>query len=151
MKILFERHYFHKLTSGKYDKDYPDISNKVQGGYGKYSAQYKKLEKAASLDKKAAYESTSWGAFQIMGTHYQTVGYNSALDFGNAMQTGGGNAQLNAFVNFIKANPALNRKLIEKDWAGFAKLYNGVTYKKNSYDTKMKANYDNASKEDKGL
>ena len=30
--ILFERHIFSRYTKGKYDKDYPDISNPDPGG-----------------------------------------------------------------------------------------------------------------------
>lgn len=30
-KILFERHYFHRLTQGKWDDSLPDISHKTQG------------------------------------------------------------------------------------------------------------------------
>ena len=32
-KILFERHYFHRLTGGKFSAKNPDISNKSSGGY----------------------------------------------------------------------------------------------------------------------
>ncbi len=32
--ILFERHIFSKRTEGAYDAKYPDISNKIAGGYG---------------------------------------------------------------------------------------------------------------------
>ena len=42
-RILFERHYFHRLTAGAYDTHHARISAKSSGGYGKFSEQYKKL------------------------------------------------------------------------------------------------------------
>jgi hypothetical protein len=58
-KILFERHYFHKLTDGKFDDD-PDISNKYPfDKYGSYSKQYQRLLKAYSLAPREALMSSS--------------------------------------------------------------------------------------------
>jgi hypothetical protein len=67
-RILFERHYFHRLTFGKYSASHPDISNSLAGGYGLFAVQYDKLERAFKLDPDAALRSASWGRFQIMGT-----------------------------------------------------------------------------------
>ena len=33
-KILFERHYFHRLSGGSFSAGHPDISHPVWGGYG---------------------------------------------------------------------------------------------------------------------
>ncbi len=47
---------------------------------------------------------------------------------------------LAAFVGFVQANrlaPALRRK----DWAAFARGYNGPNFRKNKYDEKMDAAY----------
>ncbi|TIM18555.1 MAG: N-acetylmuramidase family protein, partial [Mesorhizobium sp.] len=44
--------------------------------------------------------------------------------------------QLAAAVNFIAAN-RLDDKLRKHDWAGFAKGYNGASYRKNAYDTRL--------------
>lgn len=72
--ILFERHKFHLHTAGKYDVSNPEISNKLPGGYGLFSEQHPKLEKAKTLDKDAALKSASWGAFQIMGENLSRLG-----------------------------------------------------------------------------
>lgn len=141
--ILYERHYFHRLTKGKYDSD-PVLSNKDSGGYGKYSAQYGKLNKAIALDKSAALQSASWGAFQIMGENYKAAGFASVDDFVQGMGTMQG--QLNAFVTFIKNTPPLQTALQNKHWATFARTYNGPKYKKNDYDTKLANNYQIALK-----
>ena len=136
--ILYERHYFHRLTNGKYDSD-PVLSNKDAGGYGKYSAQYGKLNKAIALDKNAALQSASWGAFQIMGENYKAAGYASVEDFVKGMETVQG--QLNAFVSFIKNTPPLQSALQNKHWVTFARTYNGKNFKKNDYDNKLANNY----------
>ncbi len=49
--ILFERHWFRKLTGGKFDAAAPDLSNPVWGGYGASGAhQHERLERAIKLD-----------------------------------------------------------------------------------------------------
>ncbi|MBW1252753.1 N-acetylmuramidase domain-containing protein [Pantoea allii] len=141
--ILYERHYFHRLTNGKYDSD-PEISNKNSGGYGKFSAQYGKLNKAIALDKNAALQSASWGAFQIMGENYRAAGFGSVNDFVKSMETVQG--QLDAFVNFIKNTPNLLPALQNKQWSTFARTYNGPKYRQNDYDNKLANNYQIALK-----
>ena len=137
-KILFERHYFHKLTNGRFSKTHPEISNPAAGGYG--SNQHARLEQAAKLDREAALQSASWGKFQIMGAHWKALGYKSIQDFINAMYANE-TEHLMAFVKFVKTN-GLADELKRKDWAGFAKGYNGPAYAKNQYDKKMALAYE---------
>lgn len=139
-RILFERHYFHRLTHGHYDKLHPDISNSLAGGYGKFSAQYGKLEKAYLLDAVAALESASWGRFQIMGNNYRAAGFDSVQEFVLAL-TRTEAAHLRAFASFVLAHHGLHNALQKKDWTAFAKAYNGKGYKANDYDTKLKDAY----------
>ena len=56
------------------------------------------------------------------------------------MWTGGAAAHLDAFVNFIKANK-LDGTLRAKNWAAFARGYNGPGYAQNAYDKKMAEAY----------
>jgi len=58
-RILFERHYFHRLTGGRFDAAHAAISDATAGGYGKFSEQYGKLEIAYGLDADAALRSAS--------------------------------------------------------------------------------------------
>lgn len=141
--ILYERHYFHRLTHGKYDSN-PILSQKTAGGYGKYSEQYPKLNEAMKLDKNAALRSTSWGAFQIMGNNYKEAGHPSIESFIKAMDTIQG--QLDAFIQLIQNNALLKSALQNKQWTTFASIYNGPKYKENNYDTKMARNYQIALK-----
>jgi hypothetical protein len=121
-KILFERHYFSRLTKRRFDGSHPLVSNPTWGGY-----------------KGGALRSASWGAFQIMGDNYKICGFASAEDFVQAMVSGEP-AQLDAFVSFVKKN-GLADELIRLDWAGFARGYNGPAYKANKYDAKLFAAY----------
>jgi N-acetylmuramidase len=138
--ILFERHYFHKLTAGIYSTKNPSISNAVSGGYGLFSIQYAKLEEAYKLNPEAALRSASWGAFQIMGENYHAAGYSSVNSF-VADLVKSEVAHLNAVTNFINSNPKMKTALINKNWAGFAEAYNGPGYAKNDYDTKLESAY----------
>jgi len=49
---------------------------------------------------------------------------------------------LTALVHFLQADARLVQALRAKDWSGFALVYNGDDYKKYSYDTRMKADYE---------
>ncbi|MGK3115371.1 N-acetylmuramidase domain-containing protein [Candidatus Pantoea formicae] len=140
--ILYERHYFSKLTDQKYDKSHPDISGKPYEHYGKFSEQYDKLNKAIALDRSAALQSASWGAFQIMGSNYSTSGYANIEAFVQGMNTISG--QVYAFVNHVSHTPTLLNAIRTKNWASFARYYNGKDYKKNNYDVKLSRNYDYA-------
>lgn len=137
--ILYERHYFHQLTGGMHSEANPDISNANRGGYGKFSAQYKKLLKAYRLDSSAALKSVSWGRFQIMGRNHVSAGYSTVEDFVRDISVSEKN-HLKAFVNFIKADRRLLTAIRERDWLQFALAYNGPAQE--GYDIKMRENYE---------
>ena len=143
-RILFERHYFHRLTAGRYDKKHGHISARQSGGYGKFSVQYAKLEEAYALDPDAALRSASWGRFQIMGNNHRAAGFATVDGFVAAMMRSEA-AQLNAFVSFVAGDKAMLSALRQQDWAAFAKAYNGAGYRKNLYDEKLQAAYQRLS------
>lgn len=138
LSILFERHKFSNMTSGKYDKSHPEISNPVGGGYGAYKVQYRKLMLAYSLDKDAALKAASWGKFQILGSNHLSAGYKDVNEFVSSLSVSEKN-HLKAFVNFIKADNRLLKAIRAKDWLAFALVYNGPRQK--GYDKRMKDNY----------
>lgn len=138
--ILFERHIFRRLTEGKFDADYPDISDRVPGGYGAKSQQHARLQRAGALNREAALGSASWGLFQIMGFNYRACGFSRLQDFINAMYADEGE-HLKAFCGFIRGNPELHKALKQRDWATFARIYNGPSYRRNQYDTKLARAY----------
>lgn len=139
-KILFERHYFSALTNGRYDMSNPDISNPVQGGYGLYSEQLEKLNRAYALDPEAAIRSASFGAFQIMGKNYSMCGYIDVAKFHDDMTSRNLDLHLKAFTNYVITDN-LQDELRNNQWADFARQYNGKKYKKTKYDTKMAEAY----------
>jgi N-acetylmuramidase/LysM domain len=144
--ILFERHKFSMHSGRKFDALYPDISSRKPGGYiGKFP-EYKRLAKAVQLDREAALKSASWGAFQIMGSHYSALGFSTAEDFVRFLSHSEKN-QLEIFVKAcVKVNPIWKKSLQEKDWVTFARAYNGADYKINKYDEKLKAEFEKLSK-----
>ena len=149
-KILFERHImfrrlrdFTPIKSKDMAVKYPDIVNEKSGGYKGGLAEHARLQKAVQIDRTTALESASWGAFQIMGYHWKTLGYQSIQAFVNDMYTEQG--QLDAFVKFIKADKRLVKALKEKDWTTFARIFNGPAYKKNNYDVRMAQAYEKFS------
>ncbi len=143
-KILFERHYFSRLTKGRYDGSHPDISAASYGGYGEGGAhQYSRLDAAIKLDKEAALKSASWGLGQIMGENYEAAGFVSVTTMVDAM-VDAEDAQLKCIVNFIKAK-GMAPFLRTRNWAEFAKRYNGPKYAENKYDTKLQQAYEKYS------
>ena len=140
-RILFERHYFHRLTGGRYDRLHTRISAKASGGYGKFSAQYGKLEEAYALDSDAALSSASWGRFQIMGSNFRAAGFTSVRQFVQALSRSEA-AHLKAFVSFVASDKVMIAALRRHDWAAFAKSYNGKGYRQNLYDDKLKSAYE---------
>lgn len=145
--ILFERHWFHKLTKGKYDGSHPNISNRSAGGYGSSASQYGRFSTAFKLDPIAAMKSTSWGLGQVMGFNHKVAGYDTVGEFVDAMKESEGK-QLDAAISFIIHNN-LADELRNHNWAGFAKGYNGAGYRKNAYDKKLAQFYAKFSKEAK--
>jgi peptidoglycan hydrolase-like protein with peptidoglycan-binding domain len=137
-RILFERHYFSRLTKGAHNAQ-SDISNPKWGGYSGGAAEYGRLGRAIALNRDAALRSASWGMFQIMGDNCGLAGFAGAESFVAAMVSGE-KAQLDAFVNFVRASH-LADELARTDWAGFARGYNGAKYAENKYDTKLAAAY----------
>lgn len=106
-----------------------------KGGIGEYD----RLEQARKIDRDAADASASWGMFKVMGFDYVACGENSVRSFVNAMCESE-LKQLLLFARFIKQAGMLPA-LQAKDWAEFAKCYNGPAYAKNNYDKKLAEAY----------
>jgi hypothetical protein len=143
--ILFERHLFSRYTFHRYDSRFPLISNRLPGGYNTPSVeQYPRLQQAYALDDTAALRATSWGGFQILGDNYAEAGYSTVYQYVGDMCEST-TKHVDAFVAFVKGNKERLRGLRDKDWALFAKNYNGRDYLKNHYDSKLAEEYSNAT------
>ena len=135
-KILFERHWFSRLTNHRFDDDPSGISNPVAGGYGAGGApQYDRLALAMALDADAALQSTSWGLGQIMGFNATKAGCAN-VKLLVAQSQDGEDGQLAAMVAFVQ-EAQLADSLRRGDWAQFALRYNGQDFQKNKYDQKL--------------
>lgn len=166
--ILFERHIFYrKLREMNYPNlaklffaRRPDLCNPSAGGYGKTSEQHNRLKQAQDLllqvlplldpnkssDKKiieqvraCALMACSWGIGQVMGMNWESLGYPSLQDFINDMYESEAK-QLEAMCRFIKVNGLVD-EMQRKDWVTFARVYNGMAYRKNQYDIKLAKAY----------
>lgn len=139
--ILFERHWMYKLLKAKgVTPVVSDVCNPQAGGYLGGAKEHERLAKAVLIDRECALQSASWGLFQIMGFHWKALGFTSVQEFIN-QQYRSEAGQLDTFVRFIQINPGMHKALKDKDWAKFARLYNGPDYAKNNYDTKLAAAY----------
>lgn len=137
--ILFERHIFRRETNGKFNSTHAHLSGKA-GNYGAAGQnQRNKFNEAFALNPIAAMKSCSWGKFQIMGFNHKVCGFDTVGEFVDAMKVSEGE-HLQAFVNFVIGN-GLADELRSKQWAKFARGYNGAGYAKNKYDIKMATAY----------
>ena len=147
-KILFEPHIFWKQLRAKgidpnlFMEENPDIlyPKWKPGAYGPVSKQHQRLERAAKIDREAALLSASWGKFQVMGFNWKLCNCSSLDEFIKAMEESE-DAHLKLFTHYIR-NTHLDDELRGRDWAGFARSYNGPLYWKNKYDAKLKAAYE---------
>lgn len=151
-KILFEGHIFwRQLKQRGYHPDemqqgfenvlYPKWTRKYYYGDKR---EWDRLEEAISINSaanvaEAAYESASYGLFQVMGFNFQACGYSNVLQFVADMKENEG-AQLNIFGAFLKSNNLI-KYLQNHQWAEFARRYNGPDYAANKYDTKLQKAY----------
>ena len=143
--ILYERHIAYRLLKER-DRDPDAIEDRFtnlvcqkRGGYTGGTGEWARLSSARQIlfdTPGIPEESCSWGQFQIMGYHWQAIGYASIDAFVTEMEASEG-AQLLAFIRFIEADPALHKALKSRKWPEFARLYNGPAYKENLYDVKL--------------
>lgn len=137
--IRFEGHYFYARLQGDQlaTAIKQGLASKQAGGVenpSSYAGRYELLRRAEAINKAMADESTSWGLGQVMGANWQDLGYKSVQDLVNAANTVEG--QIEMMIRFIDHN-GLRNAINKQDWKKFAKVYNGASYKKNHYDTKL--------------
>ncbi|MEZ3464775.1 MAG: N-acetylmuramidase family protein [Muribaculum intestinale] len=115
--------------------------------YGSYqAAQYARLNGAMAIDSITALENTFWGMFQIGGFNWRKCGAESIKDFVDRMSSSE-HEQLELFVEFVKSQ-GLDKYLKKKDWAGFARRYNGPGYAKRRYHKRLASAYEKYRKEE---
>lgn len=146
--ILFEGHIFWTQLKkrGSNPEDYVKGNENIlypkweKGHYKGGIGEYDRLEQARKINREAADASASWGMFQIMGFNYAACGEESIESFVRSMCESEFK-QLLLTANFIKKNSQMLQALQARDWAVFAKCYNGPVYAQNRYDVKLEAAY----------
>lgn len=113
---------------------------KVPQGLAGYALQeWTQLVNARKVNADAANMGTFWGMFQIGGFNYRLCGCESVGEMVRLMSYSE-LEQLELFATFIE-NAGMLPDLKAKNWAGFARKYNGASYARRGYHTKMAAAY----------
>lgn len=144
LKCLFERHYVWRRIKVLI----PFLSNPTPGGYtidadgDGINDSWEKVADMAMRNPLVAFESASWGRFQIMGAHAKSLGYANAVEFVWELSRDEA-VHYRALAAFIRVNN-LQRAFVAlsddpKDCATFAKGYNGPAYWKHNppYDVRL--------------
>lgn len=103
------------------------------------AAQQERLKAARSIDNATAVQGTFWGMFQIGGFNWKLCGCATIDEFVERMSRSERD-QLELFANFIKSI-GIDKYLQQKNWAAFAKRYNGPSYAARGYHTRMASAY----------
>ena len=103
------------------------------------AARWAMLAKAAEIDHRAAHESVSWGIGQVMGAHWEWLGY-ADIDALVAEARSGVGGQISLMARYID-KAGLAAAIRRRDWAAFARAYNGPGYERHAYDRKIPAVY----------
>lgn len=134
-KSLFDR--YRAKTKGRKLKD-----AKVPSGLTGYALkEWTSLTNARKINADAADMGTYWGMFQIGGFNYKLCGCESVEEM-VAKVCDSEFSQLEMFAVFIR-NSGMLEALKKKDWAAFARKYNGPSYAKRGYHTRMAKEYAN--------
>ncbi|MDH6233475.1 hypothetical protein M2281_004086 [Mesorhizobium soli] len=142
--IRFEGHYFDRRLStvNQIKARALGLSAPAAGAVANprtQEARWRLLARAAEIDRKAAYESVSWGVGQVMGAHWAWLDYAN-VDALVAEARSGIAGQIRLMAGYID-KAGLTAALRDRDWTAFARGYNGPDYRKNGYHTKIAAAY----------
>jgi N-acetylmuramidase-like protein len=135
-RILFEGHYFRRLTGGKYSASHPHLSHAATKKFYSWD-QWSLMYEAMTLDYEAALESASWGVFQIMGEYHQSLCGKTLKDYITLMFTSE-YEHLRLFMAYSRGKNIV-RHLLSHNWKLFAEGFNGKNQV--GYDTLMATAY----------
>lgn len=143
-KALYERHYAWRRLRIKI----PFLSDPAPGGYtldadrDGLNDSWEKLADMAMRNPVVAFESASFGMFQIMGAHWKTLGYPGPVEMVWTLRDHE-SAHYDMLARFIIHNgllPHLRRLSTNPaDCVEFARRYNGPAFAKNAYHQKLAA------------
>ena len=155
MIIRFENHKFWKFWGKHHPQQYRQhfrySDNKVWRGHewrrdptgewqsfhGRQTNEWQVFEFARQLDENAAMLSISMGAPQIMGFHYERIGYQSVVEMFDAF-TANIQGQINGLFDFF--SPKMLNYLQALNFENFAGMYNG-SGQKHIYGEKIRHHF----------
>lgn len=125
------------VALGKYAKSHPVVFARPNTArYGsQQAAQQARLDAARNIHNLSAIQGTFWGMFQIGGFNWKKCGAESADDFVRLMSRSERD-QLELFAGFVRSAGLLDA-LRNKNWAAFARGYNGPSYAARGYHTRL--------------
>lgn len=133
VQSLFNK--YNAKTKGSKEKD-----AKVPSGLSGYALkEWTSLTNARKINADAANMGTYWGMFQIGGFNYKLCGCQSVSEMVEKVCESEF-SQLEMFAVFIR-NSGMLEALKKKDWKAFARKYNGPSYAKRGYHTRMAKEY----------
>ncbi|MCO5059658.1 MAG: N-acetylmuramidase domain-containing protein [Rhizobiaceae bacterium] len=143
--IRWEGHYFDRRLSGKAREEAraAGLAHPTAGAIKNpksQAARWAMLTRALEINARAAFESASYGGGQVMGANWKSLNYASVDALVNAARSGV-DGQIDMMARFIEVN-GLTGALKRRDWAAFARGYNGPAFAKHGYHTKLKAAYE---------
>ncbi len=147
LTVLFEAHIFYReLKKVGLDLDalmikYPTLISPTwnRSLYKGGDAENSRLAEALNVHE-CAWNCASYGMFQIMGFNHQACGFNTAREFVDYLKAGQ-EAHVETFLKFISSDSRKINALKNRDWATFARLYNGSEYAQNKYDIRLAEAY----------
>ena len=137
--VRFEPHIFLRLA--------PDLRGKVPYTRAKYvwstvssETDRAAFDHAASLDAEAAVKATSWGLFQVLGSHLLDLYDGDPVAAVEAFDADPESVSDKLVAKWFAANPraryAANKEPI--DWHTLARCYNGSQYAKHGYHERLR-------------
>lgn len=132
--INFDRSMYNRFRSKAGGK--PAKGESVPAGLTGYARQeWTLLINARKVNDRGANMGTFWGMFQIGGFNYKLCGCETVDEMVKLMSDSE-LQQLELFAAFIK-NSGMLSALKSKNWAEFARKYNGPGYARRGYHTRM--------------
>lgn len=137
--INFDRTMYNRYASKVPSKAGAKGETVPKGLTGYALQEWTQLINARKTNAMGANMGTFWGMFQIGGFNYKVCGCESVNEFVKRMSESEFE-QLELFAAFIRNNGILS-DLRSLNWSGFARKYNGPSYAKRGYHTKMAKAY----------
>lgn len=135
------------INLSRYNKSHAVVFSRPNASrYGStQGGQQARLKAARTIDETTAIQGCFWGMFQIGGFNWRKTGCNSIQEFVERMSLSE-REQLELFASFVK-NSGMLKHLQNKNWAAFAKMYNGGSYARRGYHTRLANSYAKHKKE----